>query len=329
MKSQFDKPILLTGSTGFVGTHTVYHLVEQGYKVRCLVRKTSDTSKLPRSVEQVVGHLMNFDSLKQAVKGCQAVVHVGGIVRARHVRDFYRINRDGTANLTKAATETGVERFVLCSSQAAAGPSTTDRQRKWDDTPQPVTDYGKSKLSGEEALQKRVGDMWYSIVRPCAVYGPWDEAFFMLVKWVKWGFKAKLGRGKMPVSLIHGEDLARALTLAITADHPSGAIWFATDGADHNLHEVFDAIERAMDKRARWITIPEWIAPGISSILELVAGISGTTAQFGRNRVNELTQPAWTCDDTPFREATGFREKYDLYNGWKQTIEWYRTNAWI
>jgi len=329
MKNRSEKPILLTGSTGFVGTHTARQLVDQGCRVRCLVRKTSDVSRLPSEAEQTVGHLMNYESLKQAVKGCQAVIHVGGIVRARQPREFYLVNRDGTANLTKAAVEAGVGRFVLCSSQAAAGPSTPDRRRRWADPPNPVTEYGKSKLSGEEALQKRAGDMWYCIIRPPAIYGPFDYGFYTLVRWIKWGFKLKLGAGKMPIALIHVADLARVLTLALAANHPSGAVWFATDGGDHTLLEINAAIENALGKRARWITIPEWVAPGIASVIELVAGISGGAALLSRNKLNELTQPAWTCDDTPFREATGFKERFDLYTGWQDTVDWYRANGWI
>jgi nucleoside-diphosphate-sugar epimerase len=115
--------VLVTGGTGFVGTHTVQHLVRQGYVVRCLVRSTSDRSRLPEEVELAEGHLLNFASLQRAAADCWGVIHVGGVVRVRVARDFLRVNRDGTANLTKAAREAGVERFVLCGSQAAAGPT--------------------------------------------------------------------------------------------------------------------------------------------------------------------------------------------------------------
>jgi len=324
-----NSPVLLTGSTGFIGTHTAHHLVDQGFRIRCLVRKTSDTSRLPKNVETVEGHLLNFESLKAAARGCWAVLHVGGIVRAKKARDFYQINRDGTSNLIRAAREIGVERFLLCSSQAAVGPSKPGVRRKWDDPPQPVTDYGKSKLSGEEVLQKRAGDMWHCIVRPPAVYGPWDVGFLTLVKWIKYGFKLRLGDGSMPISIIHAEDLARALTLAISADQPSGTIWFATDGVDHDISALLGAIEQAMDKKARWISIPKWVAPTISSFIELIAGIKGDTALLSRSKLAELTQPAWTCDDEPFRIATGFKEKYNLIDGWAQTVKWYKQEDWI
>jgi len=324
-----DRPILLTGGTGFVGTNTVHHLIQQGHRVRCLVRPTSDVSRLPGEVQAVEGHLLNFESLRRAVDGCWGVIHIGGVVSARQVRDYYQVNRDGTANLVKAAREAGVKRFLLCSSQAAAGPSTPDRRRRCDDPPAPVTDYGRSKLEGEEVLADGAGEMWWCIIRPPAIYGPWDKAFLPLVRWIIRGFKPRLGDGRMPFALIHAVDLARAVTLSIEADHPSGAIWFATDGADHNTEELAAAVEAAVGKKARWITVPTLVAPLIGQVIELVARIHSATALLGRQKLIELTRPAWTCDDTPLREATGYKELFDLTHGMAQTVEWYQQRGWI
>ncbi|NQU04833.1 MAG: NAD-dependent epimerase/dehydratase family protein [Calditrichaeota bacterium] len=317
------KRILLTGATGFVGTHTVHHLVEQGYQVRCLVRKSSDTSRLPAEVEIVEGHLLNFVSLLEATRNCWGVMHVAGVVRVKQMRDFFRINSDGTANLVKAARERNIERFMLCSSLAASGPSKPGYRRKWDDKPEPVTNYGKSKLAGEKTLVDNAGDMWFTIVRPPAVYGPWDAAFLMLVRWVKYSWKLRLGDGSMPFSIIHGSDLARAMTLAFEADQPSGKIWYATDGADHDLQELLSIIEEVMLKQARWLSIPVVLAPLIAHLIEIFAKVRGGSALLSRDKLIELTQPAWTCDDQPLRDVTGYQESYSLAEGMRQTIEWY------
>lgn len=324
-----DRAVLVTGATGFVGTHTVNHLVRRGYRVRCLVRPTSDRSRLPSGVELSEGHLLNFESLQKAVKGCWGVMHIGGVVRVREVRDFYRINRDGTANLVKAARESGVDRFLLCSSQAAAGPSTPDRRRQTEDPPAPVTEYGRSKLAGEETLKAAAGAMWWSIVRPPAVYGPWDVAFLTLARWAYHGFKLRLGDGRMQIALIHVADLARALALALETDQPSGRIWFATDGSDHDTRELSNLLEHELGKRAVWIAIPRWTAPMIARVIEVVARFKGESPLLGRQKLAELMQPAWTCDDQPFRQATGFKELYDLPSGIADTVEWYLQNRWI
>ena len=329
MNDLSNRLIFLTGATGFVGTHTARVLLETGYRVRCLVRPTSDRSRLLKEAELVEGHLNDTEALRRAVEGCWGVMHIGGVVRVRDTEDFYRTNRDGTANLVKASREAGVERFLLCSSQAASGPSTVLRRRQADDPPAPVTEYGKSKLAGERTLQDDGGDMWYAIIRPPAVYGPYDVAFLSFVRWVKYGVKIRLGSGEMPFALIHVEDLARALTLAISADHPSGAIWYATDGIDHSLNSLGIAVEAAVGKKAIWITIPSMIAPMIASAIEKISKLRGETALLSRQKLLELTQPAWTCDDTPLRKAVGYKERFDLSNGIAQTVEWYRKEGWI
>lgn len=321
--------VLVTGGTGFVGTHTVARLVREGYAVRCLVRPTSDRRRLPPEVEQATGHLLDYDSLVRAARGCWAVIHLGGLVKARDVQEFRRVNRDGTANLVRAAKESGVARMVLCSSQAAAGPSTPDRRRRAEDPPQPVTDYGRSKLAAEEVLKASAGELWWCILRPPAVYGPWDTAFLTMVRWIKRGFKIRLGRGDMPFSLIHAADLAQALTLAVQAEWHSGAVWFVTDGEDHNLEELAVFIEDALGKRARWLTVPLWAGPLVAGATELYARLRGGTAFLGRQKLRELVQPAWTCDDQPFRLATGFEPSYRLREGIAETVEWYLDAGWV
>lgn len=324
-----SKTILLTGSTGFVGTHAVHNLVNRGYKVRCFVRSTSDKSRLPSKVDTVVGHLLNYESLQEAVEGCWGVMHVAGITRARESREFYRINSDGTANLVKAAGEADVKRFLLCSSQAAGGPSTPEQRRKVSDPPAPLTEYGKSKLGGEEALKSGAKDMWWCIVRPSAVYGPWDRAFLSIARWIKLGIKLRLGDGNMPFALIHAADLAMAMRQAIEAETESGSIWYATDGVDHTMEELVGHVQESMSKNARWLTIPLWFAPAVAGTIEVLARMRGENPLLGRQKLSELTQPAWTCDDEPLRFATGYKPMYDLASGIAETIDWYRQKGWI
>jgi len=323
------RTIFLTGATGFVGVHAAHELVRSGYRVRCLVRKGSERKRLPEAVELIEGALSDEASLRQGVEGCWGVMHIGGIVRARNMDEFLRVNRDGTALLAKVAREAGVERFTLCSSQAAGGPGTRERRRSVDDPPAPVTYYGRSKLAGEEALAENAGNLWWSIIRPPAVYGPYDYAFFTFVEWVKWGFKLRLGDGRNLFALIHVEDLARALRLALEADAPSGRIWYATDGVNHTLFDMGDAVEKAVGKKAIWIPIPMSAAPAIARVIETIANARGEIALLSRQKVIELTQPAWTCDDEPLRRETGYQNQFDLTSGMAQTVRWYREKGWI
>ena len=320
--------VLLTGGTGFVGSHTAHNLIDRGFRIRCLVRPTSDLTRLPAGVETVQGHLLNFESLRKAAQKCWGVIHVGGVVKVRQVRDFYLVNRDGTANLLKAAREEGVEKFLYCSSQAAAGPSNDTKPRTAEDLPRPVTEYGKSKLAGEEILKSKAGKMWWCIIRPPAVYGPLDVAFLPLIKSINRGFKLRIGKGTK-FSIVHVTDLANAIVTVLEKEHASGKTWFVTDGDIHDEEDLAEAIETALGVRAYRITVPVWIARSLGSMNEFLSRIHGTASYFNREKVSELTQPVYTCDDTSFREEFRFQNRYDLKSGMIQTVRWYRDKKWL
>lgn len=243
-------------------------------------------------------------------------------MKVKRKRDFYLVNRDGTANLVKAGRDNQIPRFLLCSSQAAAGPSTPLMPVTPEDTPDPITEYGKSKLAGEEVLRSSAGEMWWSILRPPAVYGPSDVAFLPLIKSIKRGIKFRIGRGNS-FSIIHVHDLAHALVLALEADHPPGAVWFATDGETHTDQDLTNAIEQALNKRAFSINLPFWAASLLVRINEKLAQIRRSDLFLNRDKLQELTQPFYVCNDSSFRKATGFQQEFDLESGMLQTIEWY------
>ncbi len=321
--------ILITGGTGFVGTHAVTELVRAGWQVRCLVRGSSNRARLPAEVELFEGELTATETLRDSLIGCDAVMHIAGLIRARSQPEYLQINRDVTTVLVKAAKAVGVKRFLLCSSQAAGGPELNGWPRRVDDPQQPITNYGVSKLAGEEVLRSNAGDMWWAIVRPPAVYGPHDRAFFTFVRWVNFGFKLRLGNGSMRFNIIHVHDLAVAMRMAIEADLPSGQTFYATDGEEYTLFDMGDTVEKALGKKAIWIPIPLGVAPGIAIVIEFVAGLSGKIPLLSRQKILELSQTAWTCDGETFRSKVNFQPQYDLRSGMAQTINWYRERGWI
>lgn len=323
-----DRRVFMTGATGFIGTRTAQLMSGLGYKLVCIVRPTSDRSNLPENVELVEGHLLDKESLERAVQGCWAVIHIAGAVKARQVRDFYTINRDGTRNLVNAAANAGVERFLLCSSQAAAGPASNRHRRKASDVPQPITDYGKSKLAGEESLKENAGDMWWCIVRPPAVYGPHDYAFLPLIRGINRGVKLRFA-GESRFSMIYVDDLAQALILSLSTAHDSGAVWFATDGEDHDADGLTHAVENALNKKALRVTVPLWAAYAVSAALSIGGHITGKPVFLSRQKIKELTQDNYTCDDEPLRKTTGYSPEFDLKTGMRDTVTWYKQQGLI
>src|SRR5262245_14346884 len=176
--------VFLTGATGFVGHHVARSLVEQGWSVRALVR--GDASRLERlgklPLVPVAGDLSASTDLSTALASCDAIVHVAGIVKARTLDEY----REGNARATQRLVDRGRRvcpnaRFVLVSSQAAAGPARGGRPVTELDSPQPVSWYGVSKREGEEAVERGWKGLWL-VIRPGVVYGPGDRGLLLMFR---------------------------------------------------------------------------------------------------------------------------------------------------
>ena len=129
-QADLNKNVLVTGATGFVGHNLVEALLQKGYSVTCLVRKTSDTRALQRQhVRLVAGDLTDPQAVRQAARGVFAACHLAGVIKAANREDYYRVNQGGTRILLEALAEAnpGLNRFIHVSSLAAAGPSNNDR----------------------------------------------------------------------------------------------------------------------------------------------------------------------------------------------------------
>ncbi|HEX5856299.1 MAG TPA: NAD(P)-dependent oxidoreductase, partial [Thermoanaerobaculia bacterium] len=165
--------VALTGGTGFVGSHVADALLAAGYRVRALARRPDEPGWLKGTAAEIVpGDVRRPETLEALVAGAAAVVHAAGKTSARNEADYMAANARGTANVVKAARRVAPgAHVVLVSSQAAGGPSPDGAPVRALDLPRPVSSYGRSKLAGEEAVRKEPG-LAFTILRPCAVYGP-------------------------------------------------------------------------------------------------------------------------------------------------------------
>ncbi|CUT00042.1 NAD dependent epimerase/dehydratase family protein [Candidatus Kryptonium thompsonii] len=181
---------LVTGGTGFIGSHLVDELLNRGYEVRCIVRDTSNLKWLNgKDVEIFKGSLFDIDFLKKAVEDVDYVYHIAGVTKGKNYQDYYRGNVETTQNLLEACLENQkLKKFVLASSLAAVGPG--DDAIPVDETRQynPITSYGKSKAEAEKVTLSFKDKLPITIVRPPSVYGPRDTYTFELFKYVKFGF---------------------------------------------------------------------------------------------------------------------------------------------
>jgi nucleoside-diphosphate-sugar epimerase len=326
--------ILVTGGSGFLGSHVIEQLSQAGRGVRALVRKSSDTKFLRTlpNVELFDGAVDDRASLERAVAGVEAVVHSAGLVKARSLEEFMRVNARGTEHLLEACLphKATLKRFVLVSSIAVGGPS--DAQGNpvpLDSEPRPVTDYGRSKLAAEKAALAQKDQLKITILRPPAIYGPRDREILAFFKSIKLGVLPLLGSPQSKLSMTFGPDCARACIRAIDAEVPSGSIFAVDDGAVHTMAELIQEAESAVGKRAFLrIPLPRRVVEGAAFMSEAYGKVTNRAVMLTRDKCNELFDQ-WVCDSSNTQRALDWAPSVTFSQGVKRTVDWYREAGWL
>ena len=314
---------LVTGATGFVGRHLVEALVEAGDTVTALVRSPEKGKLLGMSgVRLAPGHLGSMEALRSAVHGQEVIYHVAGLVAARNEAEFLAVNRDGTLRLLEAAADAGRPRIVLVSSLAAGGPVPRGTRRSGDEEAAPVTAYGRSKLAGERA-ERRAGLPWV-ILRPPAVYGPFDTEMLRVFRAVKLGVVPVFGGGAQELSLVYGPDLGRALVSAGRTAAAEGTILYPCHPEVITTARLVRTVADAMTRKARLVPLPRWLARGALGVTGTLARLAGRATLLTPDKAKEFFAPAWTCDPAPLSAITGWKADFDLAHGAAATVAWYR-----
>ncbi len=321
---------LVTGGTGFVGSHLIEALLGAGDTVTALVRNPGKAAGLAeRGVRLVQGDLGNSQALREATRDQDAIYHSAGLVAALDEATFLAINRDGTERLLRAAIEAGHPRFLFISSLAAAGPSPRGGRRQGEEPPQPVSGYGRSKLAGESLV--RAGPLPWIVIRPPGVYGPRDSEFLRLFQAARYGLLPVFEGGSQELSLVFVRDLANALMMLARTDAAIGGTFYPSHPEVVTSAELARTIGRAMGKQVRLIPLPRFVARTALATSALAARLTGGTTLLTPDKGNELFAPAWTCDPTPLERVTGgrWRAEVDLKEGTRETAEWYQQAGWV
>ncbi|MDY6863581.1 MAG: NAD-dependent epimerase/dehydratase family protein [Thermodesulfobacteriota bacterium] len=330
MTENDSKKILVTGGTGFVGSHLVHALIKRGYEVICLVREKSDTRCLKNlKLKLTLGDITKKDSLKEAVKNIDYVYHLAGITKSKNIKTYYIVNSLGTKNLIEACEEINpkLKKFLYMSSLAAAGPGLMGISVKEDDTCRPISDYGKSKLKGEELLEKYNQKIPITIVRPCAIYGPGDKDTLHFFKCVRKGIIPLLGGRKRYIKLCHVSDIINGCILAAESKYSSEKFFLAGDSI-HTWEEIGEIMTKVFGKRGMQLLIPYPLLKFSASISEMFSGLFKTEPAFNRQKLLEMKQD-WICDIKKAKELLGYAPIITLKNGINETASWYIKNRWL
>jgi len=326
--------VLVTGATGFLGSHIAEQLSRSGRKVRALVRETSNLSFLNtlENVEYAYGSVDDPAACLAAAEGVTGIIHAAGLVKAKSSDDFRRINMEGTENLVVAAERAGnVKRFVFVSSQAAGGPSDAAGSpvKVGEETP-PVTAYGRSKLMAEKILLNSRKTLTSTILRPPAIYGPRDSEILIFFKAVRNGVLPLTNPLEAKYSMIYGPDCAAACIRALDADTESGLVLYLDDGRPVSFREMIARVETALGKKA-WLRLPlpKNVVRGAAVLTELYGKATKQPVMLTMDKCNELHAAGWVCDGKTATEKLGWTPEVQFAEGVQITADWYRSEGWL
>jgi nucleoside-diphosphate-sugar epimerase len=331
-ESSDHRKILVTGATGFVGSHLVDCLVERGSDVRCLVRQSSNLRYVKHpQVELAYGGLDGSTDWDEALADVDIIYHVAGTTFARRAKDYFTVNHQGTEALLAEAVKRRdrIKRFVYISSLAAVGPARDGAPVDEDTSPAPITPYGRSKLMAEEAVRVVSDLLPVTIVRPPAVYGPRDYGIFEFFKAVKGGMFPMIGRGDKRVSLVHARDLVDGIILAGESEASVGRTYFISSEDNYSMRAVADLMAALMRRRLRAFSIPRPLAYGVAIAAEAAAALMGKPPVINRDKVTDLSQTGWTCSIERAKSELGYSQQVPLEEGLRETLAWYKSEGWL
>lgn len=329
--------ILVTGANGFVGSHLVEHLISAGHDVTCLVRKTSNMrwiEKLP--VRFVHGEVSLPGSLPPAIEGQEYVIHNAGATRAWNARGYFEINALGTLNMLRAcAAGRAIKKFVLVSSQAAAGPSPDGTTVTEEMPPRPVSDYGRSKLMAEKIARGFKDTLPIAIVRPTDVYGPRDRDGLYFFRDALRHLGTVIGFRPAKLIATYVTDVVAGIALAAASENSAGRTYFIASDQVHTWEEVIDEIAAAVGRRVFKLRIHGKTVRMLGRYITALAaaaralGLRKSPPLLTVARTSEVAQPYWNCSCDRAKREIGFSPKVSLRDGARMTAEWYREQGWL
>lgn len=328
--------ILITGATGFIGGFIVDEALNRGMQVWVAVRPTSSRKYLtdPR-IQFLELNLGNKEQMKERMGNLKFdyVVHAAGATKCLHAEDFFRSNTDGTKNLVQALIELQMplKRFVFVSSLSVYGPVAEEqpyREICLNDKPQPNTAYGRSKLAAEQYIES-ISSLPYVILQPTGVYGPRERDYFMMAKSIKSHTDFSVGYKPQDLTFVYVLDVVQAIFLALDCQKTGGK-YMLSDGEVYSSRTFSDLIHRELGKP--WllrIKAPIWLLRIITFCGEYIGRMTGKISALNNDKYNIMKQRNWRCDINPAINDLGYKPKYQLDEGVRLTIKWYKENGWL
>jgi len=326
--------VLVTGATGFIGSYVAEKLLAKGYKVRCIIRPTSDLRWIKeKNYELIKGSLFDINSLEEATKDVDYIYHIAGNTSAKKLNEYIDGNCNGTINLINAAIKNApnLKRFVYISSQTACGPALSLDAPSTEDSPlNPITDYGKSKKLAEDAIKSFIDKIPFTIIRPPAVYGPRDTEIFSMFKMINMRLCAYIGFNKKMLSLVHIDDLCDGMINAAEVNTTLGKTYFITSEEFYDWKHIYRLMKKELNKNITLnIYLPHFLVLAVAGLSGFLGSFAKKPPVFNYQKGIDFIQQYWICSPKSATKDFGYRQKVSLEQGIKDTINWYKDMKWL
>ncbi len=332
LESKTRGRVLVTGATGFTGSHLCRYLIGQGYQVVGFVRAHSKKDLInDLNITTVDGDLRDKRSLIRACQNIDTVYHIAAAFREVRLsdQDYFDINVQGTKNLIEAAVNCGVRRFVHCSTIGVHGD--TGRTPANEQSPYSPPDYYcETKLEGEllarELFEKY--SLQGTVFRPLGIYGPGDTRFLKMFRSIRKGRFFMIGSGETVYHLTFIKDLCQGIALCGQHRNAVGEV-FIIGGESHNtLNEIAEAICDAVGGRLWQAHIPLSPVMLAARWCEMFCRPLGIEPPLYPRRVEFFSKNRAAAIQKA-KDLLDYKPRYSLKEGIAETAKWYRTKGWI
>jgi dihydroflavonol-4-reductase len=327
--------VFVTGATGFVGSHVARELAAQGASMRLLVRKTSNCANLEGlGGETVIGDLLQPESLRSAIRGCEAVLHVAADYRlwVRNPQQMYAANVDGTRALLRIAREEGVARVVYTSSVATMA-FRTDGTIVDEATPVRIADmvghYKRSKFLAEEvALEAAAAGQQVIVLNPTTPIGPGDikptPTGRIVVDFLNRKFPAYVDTG---LNLVDVTEVARIHVAALSPSVGRPGERYILGGENLTLKQILDKMSAITGLPSPTMKVPHGVAMAFAFFDETIQGrllgkeprATMEAVQMGRKKMFASSAKA--------QQELGLRV-HPVYEALRGAIDWFRAHGY-
>lgn len=315
-----SKTIFVTGGTGFLGHHLIPKLVGQGYRVRLLVRRPPQHASA-QGVEYVRGDVTDPASVRCGMEGCQYAIHAAGLFRFWGTEDdFHTINVLGTTNVVQAAAEVGVSRFIHVSTVVVIGKAPIGQPITEETACHPLDAYQRSKLAGEEVVQKAAVPS--VILRPGAFYGPGGTYGFnrLFIQDPLRGLRIKVDGGKRLIFPVFVPDVAWAV--ACTLQHPAATGIYNICDQPRSHQDINRHVSQLLRISPFRFSIPRAPILAFAGLLEFFSHYTHREPFFPLN-LRHYVFNDWPVSSAKARTELGFQPT-PIEEGLRQTVEWFQ-----